>query len=299
MTRLPAALALALLAVPAMAQEEPLVRFGAIADPQYAPAPPRGTRHYANSLWKLSEAVEALNQEDLAFVVTLGDIIDRHVESYNHILPIYQNLEAENWFVLGNHEYDVAGDYVTTVPAYLGMEERYYDFEHGGVRFVVIDGNDLSVYANPEETPRHEASLAMLEALEAEGAVNAKTWNGGLSGEQIAWLRETLGAAEEAGEPVIVLGHFPLAPEDMHNLWNYEAVTEVLAEFDGVMAYLNGHNHAGHYAEEDGIHYVTLEGMVETAVETAYAVVEVYPDRLVIDGEGRVTDRDLAVAAAE
>jgi hypothetical protein len=66
---------------------EPLFPFGVVADPQYAPVPPRRTRYYANSLWKLSESIEALNNEELEFVVTLGDIIDRHWESYTHILP--------------------------------------------------------------------------------------------------------------------------------------------------------------------------------------------------------------------
>lgn len=192
------ALALAVLfAMPAAAQDAPLVRFGAIADPQYAPAPPRGTRYYGNSLWKLAEAVEALNAEELDFVVTLGDIIDRHVESYNHILPIYQRLEAE------------------------------------------------------------------------------------------------LDAAQAAGETVIVFDRVPAAPEDQHNLWNYQEVQALLAGYPNVMAYLNGHNHAGHYGEVDGIHYVTVEGMLETATTTAYAIVEVYGDRIEIDGFGRATDRVL------
>lgn len=282
---------------PVQGQEAPLVRFGVVADPQYAPVAPRGTRYYANSLWKLSEAVAALNEVDLDFVVTVGDIIDRHVESYLHILPIYTELRHDNWFVLGNHEYSVAADYVATVPSYLGMDERYYEREVNGVRFLVLDGNDLSLFANPAGTPRHEPSLAMYEAMVAEGAINAQTWNGGLSDEQLAWLEGRLAAAAEAGAPVVVLGHYPLWPEDQHNLWNYEAVTDLLANHRGVIAYLNGHNHAGHYGARDGIHYVTLEGMVETAAETAYAIVEVYPDRLVIDGFGRVTDRELPLPA--
>ncbi|MEO1224562.1 MAG: metallophosphoesterase [Pseudomonadota bacterium] len=280
--------------LPASAQDSPLVRFGVIADPQYAPAPPRGSRYYANSLWKLSEAVDAFNQEDLAFVVTLGDIIDRHVDAYTHILPIYERVETDNLFVLGNHEYDVASDYVTTVPSFLGMDERYYDFAVNGVRFIVIDGNDLSLFANPEGTPRHEASVAMYDAMVAADQVNAQTWNGGLSDEQLAWLEDRLDAAQAAGEQVVVLGHYPLAPEDIHNLWNYEDVVALLGGYDNVMAYLNGHNHGGHYGVADGVHYVTVEGMVETAAETAYAIVEVHTDQVVIDGFGRVTDRELA-----
>jgi hypothetical protein len=71
----------------------PLFRFGLIADPQDAPVVPRRTRLHANSPWKLAEAVEAMHGEPLAFVATLGDIIDRHWESYAHILPVHDRLK--------------------------------------------------------------------------------------------------------------------------------------------------------------------------------------------------------------
>ena len=63
----------------AAAEDQPLFKFGVVADPQYAPAVPNLTlhRYYSNTLWKLSDAISILNKEDLAFVVTLGDIIDR------------------------------------------------------------------------------------------------------------------------------------------------------------------------------------------------------------------------------
>ena len=62
MTRLIALVVALFVALPAAAQDTPLVRFGAIADPQYAPAAPRGTRFYANSLWKLSVAIGGIEQ---------------------------------------------------------------------------------------------------------------------------------------------------------------------------------------------------------------------------------------------
>lgn len=52
-----------------VAQGGPLFRFGVVADPQYAPVQPRRTRFYLHSLWKLSEAVEFFNGQDLQFVV--------------------------------------------------------------------------------------------------------------------------------------------------------------------------------------------------------------------------------------
>lgn len=298
MTRFAYLIAALAVAAPAFAQEAPLVRFGAIADPQYAPAAPRGTRYYANSLWKLSEAIEDLNGQDLDFVVTLGDVIDRHVDAYNHILPLYQKVETDNWFVLGNHEYDVGKDYVQTVPMYLGMKERYYSFVENGVRFITTDGNDLSMYATPEETPRRDEAETLYNALVDAEAVNAKTWNGGISAEQFDWLKAELDAAQAAGEKVIVFNHFPAAPDDMHNLWNYKDMQAMLSEYDNVMAYFNGHNHAGNYGEVGGVHYVTVEGMLETPDTTAYAIIEVYEDKVVMDGFGRASDRELLHVSA-
>lgn len=293
MTRLIAFVLALMTALPAAAQDTPLVRFGAIADPQYAPAAPRGSRFYANSLWKLSVAIEELNKEDLDFVVTLGDIIDRHVDAYNHILPLYQKVETDNWFVLGNHEYDVGKDYVQTVPMFLGMKDRYYSFLENGVRFITTDGNDLSMYATPKDTPRRDEAEAMYEALVAADAVNAKTWNGGVSSEQFAWLKAELDAAQDAGELVVVFNHFPAAPDNNHNLWNYKDMQAMLGQYDNVMAYFNGHNHAGNYGAVDGVHYVTVEGMLETADTTAYAVIEVYADRVEMKGFGRASNRSL------
>jgi hypothetical protein len=60
-----------------------------------------------------------------------------------------------------------------------------------------------------------------------------------------------------------------------------------------VAAYISGHNHAGHYGELDGVHYLTVPGMVDTPEQSAFAVARVYENRIEIDGEGRVEDRTL------
>ena len=86
--------------------------------------------------------------------------------------------------------------------------------------------------------------------------------------------------------------HFPVHPKNNHNLWNDDALTALLARYPCVAAYVNGHNHAGNYGKRDGIHYLTLKGMVDTE-QTSYAVIEIYADRLVVKGFGRETNRDL------
>ena len=62
--------------------------------------------------------------------------------------------------------------------------------------------------------------------------------------------------------------------------------TDLLALFDRhpcVKAYINGHNHAGNYAERNGVHYLTLKGMVDTD-KAAFAKVRVFAKRVVVKG---------------
>lgn len=288
------------LATPAQAQAPatqgaPLFRFGVVADPQYAAVAPRRSRFYGNSLWKLSEALEAFNRQDLAFVTTLGDIIDRYWTSYDAILPIYDQLKHPHFFVLGNHDYEVGADYLHSVHRVTGLKRAFYDFKAGGHRFVVLDGNDVSLFANAPGSEKHKLAASRLEALKAKGAANAQTWNGSVSDEQFAFLEATFAAAERAGERIVVLGHYPLFPANEHNMWDAERLVELFTAHNGFAAYFCGHNHAGNYGEVKGRHFVNLKGMVETATTTAYSVIEVYSDRLAVVGQGVETSRTLAI----
>jgi len=283
---------------PVLAQDDPLFQFGVIADPQYAPFPPRpgGTRYYANSLWKLDESLKALNEQPLEFVTTLGDVIDRHWDSFGDILPLYDQLEHPHFFVLGNHDFEVGQDYLRSVVRNVGMEKAYYDFTGGGYRFIVIDGNDVSTFAPPAGDPRLEIAAERLAKLQEAGAENAQSWNGSLSDEQFAWLEERLTSAQSAGEKVIVLSHYPVYPANMHNLWDSERIVDLLTSHDNFVALLNGHNHAGNYGAIGNQHFVNLKGMVETPDQSAYSTIAVYDDRLEITGYGLEESRSLTIA---
>lgn len=285
---------------PARAQSDPLFRFGIVADPQYAPVVPnlKSNRYYANSLWKLSEAIDTLNKQDLQFVATLGDIIDRHWESFSHVLPLYDKLDHKSVLLLGNHDYDIAAEYLDSVLRTTGLEKAYYDFAGGGYRFIVLDGNDVSLFAPPKDDPRREVAAKRLDELKAKGAANAQTWNGSLGDEQFAWLEATIKKADAAGEKVIVMCHYPVYPANEHNLWDADRIVDLVSNSKNVVAYFNGHNHAGNYGELNGKHFVNFKGMVDTPDTTAYSVVEVYPDRIEILGYGREGNRTLQLATA-
>lgn len=274
------------------AEEAPEFSFGLVADVQYADIPVSGSRYYRESLGKLRECVETFNAMDLVCVMDVGDVVDQGRDSFADVMPIYNELDAPLHIALGNHDFPVSHEHTLDV---LDMQESYYDLVVNGWRFIVLDGNDLSLLAWPEGSERHEESAAMLAELEEAGAPNAQTWNGGLGAEQLAWLEDTLEAAAEAGEKVMLFGHFPVYPSGTHNLWNDEEVVALLDQQPHAVAYFNGHNHGGNYATREGVHYVTVTGMVETEDENAFAVVDVYGDRLELTGYGRQPDRVLEI----
>ena len=273
--------------------EMPILRFGIVADPQYANIPPHEAmnRHYGRSLAKLTEAIAVFNATELDFVMTLGDIIDRDWKSFDDILPVYETLRHKALFLLGNHDFAVAPEYLGAVAGRLGMPARYYDFAIGKWRFAVLDGSDVSTFSAPSDDPRTALATERLQALVAEGAINAQTWNGSLSDEQFEWLKQVMEKAQTDGEAVLVLGHYPVFPANSHNMWDSERIIGLLTGFACFRGYFCGHNHEGNFGEVDGRPFVTFKGMVDTADENTFAIVTVFKDRIEIGGFGREESR--------
>jgi hypothetical protein len=272
---------------------KPIFRFGVVADPQYAPIAPSRTRYYANSLRKLSEAISVFNSENLEFVVTLGDIIDRDWGSYGHVLPLYGELRHPNFFILGNHDFSVASDYLSLVLQKVGLQRAFYDFVGGGHRFIVIDGNEISLFANAKGTENYAAAEQRIAGMKAAGAGNAHIWNGGISDAQLAWVEEVINRARAAGERVIVMGHYPIFPVNYHNLWDDARLVELLTSYDNFLLYINGHNHAGNFGAVGRKYFINFKGMVETPDTTAFSIVDVYDDRIGIRAYGVEEPRTL------
>jgi 3',5'-cyclic AMP phosphodiesterase CpdA len=273
------------------AEPVPLFRFGVIADCQFADIPDHDewNRRFRLSPAKLKEAVADLNSRDLAFVVNLGDTIDKIFASFDTILPIFSTLKAPLRHALGNHDYDVAAGERSGVPGKLGLSQGHYSWQASGWRFIMLNGCAVSLFGHEEGTPGHAEAKKVFD--EAQGKL--EPWNGALGAPQRDWLTAELVAARAAKERVIVFCHWPVFPDNKHNLWDTAEVLKILdAHRDVVAAWMNGHNHAGNYGESSGIHYVNFKGMVDTT-ENCWAEVAVYPDRLVIEGFAREPDRQL------
>ena len=106
------------------------------------------------------------NEENVDFTVQTGDLIDRNLSSFDDILPIYNTIEGPKYHVLGNHDFPLTTDYIVNNR---DMPNQYYDFKRKNFRFVVLDTNDLSLYANPMDSEKYQQSEEMYNTLIAEG----------------------------------------------------------------------------------------------------------------------------------
>ena len=273
---------------------KPLYSVGLIADAQYVDADPRGSRYYRNSLGKLHTAVDELLKSKPDFFVHLGDLIDRDIESFDAIRKPFDSLKTPVHQLLGNHDWEVAPKDLAEVPKRLKMKGRYSSKSWKGFRWIFLDGTDVSFYAHPKDSPRQELAQTMLAKVKERKALNAMTWNGGIGSDQMAWLNQETESARQAGEKVILCCHFPIYPDDPHNLWNdIEMLQWIDENQDVVCAWFNGHNHAGAYAERNGIHYLTLHGMVETEQTSAFARLDLHRNAIRVHGYGRAPSREL------
>ncbi|MFF4761717.1 metallophosphoesterase [Streptomyces sp. NPDC001292] len=287
------AAAVAAPAASASAQGNPLLRFGVIADCQYADKPDGPVRLYRRSIAKLQEAVGTLNESDLRFALHLGDFVDEYPESFAAVMPIWEKLRMPKRHVLGNHDFQMPREQVLEA---LAMPSSYYQFRRDGWRFIVVDTNDISTYGNPVGSEKYGLAQRMLAELRAAGKPNAQTWNGGVGAEQLAWLEQTLAHAHRNGEKVVLNAHHPIYPVNEHNAYNDTQLIDLVTSYDNVVAWFNGHNHAGNYGFTRGTHFVNFKGMVDTTT-TSYATVQAYEDHLLIEGFGREPSRIVPIGA--
>lgn len=247
----------------------PSFTFGVIADVQWADKETRGARHYREALDRLEECVADLNGRDLAFTIQLGDLIDGNetpeqtASDLDRVVETFNGLSMPTYHVIGNHCLEA---HVKLLQEKLKLKRFYYDFTVSQAphwRFIVLDGNDAGY--------------------------------GVLGKAQLEWLRQRLALAQNNREQVIVFNHFALlqAAAKHHRMEKPAPVLELINNSGCVAAYFAGHDHAGGYTIDNGIHHITVKGMVEAPKRNAYAIIEISPGKLVETGFGKEPSREL------
>lgn len=276
-------------------QPKPLT-FGIVADVQYADKEPNSGRYYRVGMSGLAAFVQDCNRRHTDFAIQLGDLIDGGENAgrdIDRLTAVYEQLNCRGYHVLGNHDFE--GLRRSTVLGRFKLERGYYTFEKNGVLFVVLDTQDVAVQGGwTVNSDVYKKAEELLGKLAEQKIPNAQAYNGSLGERQLVWLDSVLAEAKKKNQDVIVFGHLPLWPElDKHTAWNSANVRKVLAAYGCVRAYLCGHNHSGGYGEENGIHYLNLPAMVCDTNGRTWAMVEVWPDKMVIQGTGHVKNQTL------
>ncbi|XP_077314875.1 manganese-dependent ADP-ribose/CDP-alcohol diphosphatase-like isoform X1 [Lithobates pipiens] len=291
-------------------------------------------RYFQQSLLHLQQAIEEWNREDPSpkFVLQLGDVIDssnrkmgRSQEALETVLKDIEETSIPFHHIWGNHElYNFNRDFLKQSKLNTsGMEDKqqnghgeehdetsshpdYYAYHfspHSKFRFIVVDTYDLSIFGRRRDSQGYQDSLDFLEKVEQDEENGSSThlvdFNGGLGSKQLSWLDEVLTYCDKHNERVIIAGHVPIHPEAKCTpclAWNYKDILQVIHSHGSVVCYFAGHDHSGGYHQDShGIHHVTMEGVIESPPDSnAFGTVDVYEDRMVLRGRGRVKSRVLA-----
>jgi predicted phosphodiesterase len=245
------------------------VNFGIVTDSHYADSNPKRNRYFRESISKMEECVELMNQMKVDFLIELGDFKDQDTppNKKNTLLylqtieNLFQQFKGPKYHVIGNHDLDsiskedfskIANN--TKIPAH----STFYSFDLKGMHFIVLDANfkrDGSDYRN--------------------GNFDWRDTN--ISPAEIDWLKRDL---RSTNKPVILFIHQQLDCKGDLCVNNADEVRSILDNSSKVIAVFQGHNHNGYYSQIKGIHYYTLKAMVDGAgsQNNSYAIVQVFDD---------------------
>ncbi len=259
----------------------PLVRFGIITDIHFS-SDSEPAAAQANAA-ELRAALDCWKHNDVDFLLQLGDLIkgsDTYKnEELRQISAILKQFQGSIRHVIGNHCLALPR---RELMAALGLQTPFYTFTAKEFRFIVLDGMDLSVHRKPET----EDERRILARVHAQPELH--DYCGAVGTRQKAWLRDELEQAENSGEKVIIICHFPLLPETTDQkhglLWNHHEIAELVSSSPAVMACLSGHYHYGGYALQSDIHFVVLPAFVNRSEHPRFTcgTVEMQRERMII-----------------
>jgi manganese-dependent ADP-ribose/CDP-alcohol diphosphatase len=292
-----------------------LFSFGVIADIQYADIDDgwdyhkTAERHYRNSLTVLKNAIQDWkNKGEISFIAQLGDLLDginRRTKASEESLKLLvdQFLDFKVHHLVGNHElYNFRRSELKNK-----LCNGYYHFSpHPHWRFILLDAFEFcTIQAETKELALEYLSQYNPNQMEKsvdwkKGLVGLNQrfvpFNGSVTNEQLIWLNEVLDEAIKEGQKVIILSHVPIGPGSCSPhclLWNYDKVLEIIySKSNCVKAILAGHDHKGGFIrDEHGIYHCTFKAALEAPIgQNAHCTIEVYSEKLIIKGNGIISD---------
>lgn len=266
------------------------IRFGIVTDTHYAErvVPDNSNRYYNESLDKMSECIDLMNEQNVDFLIELGDFKDQgnppnEAETLKFLAIIekeFRRFEGPHYHVLGNHDHDSISkqqflDEISNEG--FAKASNYYSFNRNSFHFIVLDANYTSQgiaynHGNFDWTDTH------------------------ISDNQLEWLKKDLPRYKM---PTIIFIHQRLDTPPANRQYcpnNADTVRKILEDAGNVKVVFQGHDHKGDLSKLNNIYYYTLKAVVEgTGPENNnYAIVEIDKDMIIrIKGFRKTASKDL------
>ncbi len=259
-----------------------IARIGIVTDSHFADRDTSGTRHYRESITKMSEAVGKFAEAQIQLAVELGDFIDaaptvkEEIGYLKSIEKVFARCQVPRHYVLGNHcVYTLTKEeFLAQVP----QKKSFYSTDFGDLHLVVLD------------------ACFRTDGVDYQRQ-NYDWTDSNIPASELDWLGADL---KKTTKPSVVFVHQRLDVEGHYGIRNAAAVRQVLEKSGAVLAVFQGHNHLNEHRQIKGIHYVTLAAMVEGsgAQNNGYSLLDVHDNGLLaLRGFRQHTDRQLAVKA--
>ena len=203
------------------------------------------TRQYRDAVKKMTQAVDQFNQDEMDFVIELGDLIDSansvetEISYLKTIEKAYSKAKAPRHYVYGNHCLDTLTR--KEFSAHTDANEKgYYSFDQGLYHIVILDACYTS-----KGVPYSRKNFHWTDA--------------NIPKEELLWLKADL---EKTNRPTIVFVHQRL-DGGKHSVKNAALTRKVLEKSKRVIAVFQGHAHINTHLEINKIHYTTMRSMVD------------------------------------
>lgn len=259
-----------------------LVSFGFGTDLHYADIVDTYSYHQRDGYNKLSDAVIFWKKRSLDFVMMNGDYVDDQFGIYGtsrslalnladltRIESVFSGLSVPRKYLFGNHDMismsktDFIGG--TTMPA------KNYSWDQNGIHFIAIDAD---FYADTDGTDYDKSNFTHLIEF--------------VPPSERTWLTSDLAATSL---PCVVFCHMSLDNDGSNlNVDNAPAVRTILEGSGKVIAVITGHEHVNRKTIINSIPYYSMAAMTTGVYPlNAYAVVDVYNNKIIIKGQGSQT----------
>ncbi len=263
-----------------------LISFGMVTDPHSADVEAKESRYYKESVSKMTECVELMNDKKVDFLIELGDFKDMDdTESAENALKyldsiesVFKKFEGPAYHVIGNHDVDCISkeQFLNRVEnTGISKDASYYSFDAKGLHFIVLDANYLS-----DGSDFNSGNYLWTDVNIPEKEMN--------------WLKNDLASTSK---PVVVFVHELLDGQGDLYVNNAKEIRQVLQKHQNVLAVFQGHHHSGDFNLINDIYYYTLKAMVEGSgsSNSSYAIVDVYEDySIAITGYRKAENKNLS-----